>query len=113
MGFEARLLECHSLIDCRPGVAYPLGAVLVIVGSCTVPLLLVGSVPGVMLSDEIFPRDTGMRLGRSLPVLRVRATRVAVLYQWEMLNLPLEASSWVTGAFVAVHQKYHVWEHEM
>lgn len=40
-----------------------------------------------------------------------RALADAVLYQWEMTNIPLEvAMSYVTPEFVAVHQRFPVWD---
>ena len=37
----------------------------------------------------------------------------AVLYQWELTNVPIGVNSWVNDWFVSVHQRFRVWEHAL
>lgn len=70
LGHNTTLVACASLKDCAAGVAYPAGAQLIIVGSCTIANLRAGGgVPVVLLlPDELVPNDTGARLARAAAV---------------------------------------------
>ena len=93
LGRNTTLLECADVSNCRPGVHYDRCAQVIVVGACGLAHDSIAT-PAVLLNNgsDLLPRD-------------------AILYNFEMLNVPLSAPfQCVHAAFVALLQAFRVWE---